>query len=151
MTLAPWTRRITHLPNHTQTYCTTIHLRHPWSKVPTALIFFDLFTSFESIGNPTRSLVFFMAITKWLPGLLTWLHDNSSHPGMQNLRQNRDQVRSIARKLLDSKRQELKDGTSTKDIMSLLGLSPLLFPFTWLLKNSSPQLKLAILSARTGD
>jgi len=42
---------------------------------------------------------------------------------MQNLRWNRDEARSVARRLLDSKRQELKDGTPGKDIMSLLGLS----------------------------
>ena len=63
-----------------------------------------------------------MSITKWFPGLLTWLHDNSSDPGMQKLRWNRDQARSVARKLLDSKRQELKDGVPRKDIMSFLGL-----------------------------
>jgi len=45
---------------------------------------------------------------------------------MQKLRLNRDQVRSVARKLLDSKRQELKDGVPRKDVMSLLGS---LFPF----------------------
>ena len=68
-----------------------------------------------------------MAITKWFPGLLTWLHDNSSNPGMQNLRWNRDHGRVIARKLLNSKRQELKDGAPGKDILSLLGSPLLLF------------------------
>jgi len=65
-----------------------------------------------------------MSITKWFPGLLTWLHDNSSDPGMQKLRHNRDQARGVARKLLDSKRQELKDGAPRKDIMSFLGSLP---------------------------
>jgi len=41
---------------------------------------------------------------------------------MQKLRWNRDLARSVAQKLLDSKRQELKDGVPRKDIMSLLGL-----------------------------
>ena len=63
-----------------------------------------------------------MAITKWLPGLLTWVYDNSSDPGMQKLRLNKDQTHDIARKLLDSKRREVKAGTARKDIMSLLGL-----------------------------
>ena len=40
---------------------------------------------------------------------------------MQTLRQNREEAHSVARKLLDSKRQELKDGTPRKDVMSLLG------------------------------
>ena len=66
---------------------------------------------------------FFMAITGWFPGLITRLFDNSSDPGMQNLRRNKEQGRIIARKLLDSKRQELKDGAARKDVMSLLGLS----------------------------
>ena len=59
-----------------------------------------------------------------LPGLLTWLHNTSSHPKMQRLRQNRDEVRSVAWKLLDSKRKELKDGAPRRDVMSLLGLLP---------------------------
>jgi len=67
-----------------------------------------------------------MTVTKWFPGFITWICETSSHPGMQKLRWNRDQVRSVARKLLDSKRQELKAGVSRRDIMSLLGL---LFPF----------------------
>ena len=75
------------------------------------------------MGKPSRWLVFFMAITGWFPGLITWLFDNSSDPGMQNLRRNRDQGRIVARKLLNSKRQELKDGMVRKDVMSLLGLS----------------------------
>jgi len=75
------------------------------------------------MGNPSRWLVFFMAITGWFPGLITWLAGSSSDPGMQNLRRNKDQGRIVARELLDSKRQELKDGMARKDVMSLLGLS----------------------------
>jgi len=67
-----------------------------------------------------------MAITKWFPGLITWICETSSHPGMQKLRQNKNEVRNVARRLLDSKRQELKAGVSRRDVMSLLGL---LFPF----------------------
>jgi len=93
-----------------------------------------------------------MAITGWFPGLITWLFNNSSDPGMQNLRRNRDQGRIVARKLLDSKRQELKDGMGRKDVMSLLGLSlPHLLLLTWLLIAFPPQLSPVILSARAGD
>ena len=46
-------------------------------------------------------------------------HSNS--PGMQRARQNKVEARTVARRLLDSKRQELKDGVPRKDIMSLLG------------------------------
>ena len=63
-----------------------------------------------------------MGITGWFPGLLTWIYEISSHPGIQKLRWNKDQVRGVARKLLDSKRQELKAGVPKKDVMSFLGL-----------------------------
>ena len=68
-----------------------------------------------------------MSITGWFPGLLTWIFNNSSRPGLKNLRWNMDQGRGIARKLLGLKRQELKDGAARKDVMSLLGLLPPLF------------------------
>ena len=66
-----------------------------------------------------------MSITGWFPGLITWVYNNSNDPGIQNLRWNKEQGRIVARKLVDLKRQELKDGTARKDIMSLLGLFPL--------------------------
>jgi len=84
--------------------------------------------SYTSFGNASRLLVLFANITRWFPGLLTWLYNNSTHPGMKKFRWNRDEVRSVAWKLLDSKRQELKDGTPGRDIMSLLGsLSPFFY------------------------
>ena len=64
-----------------------------------------------------------MAIVGQFPGLLPWLLDNSSDPGMRNLRWNKDEAHSVARKLLDSKRQDVKAGVSKKDLMSLLGQS----------------------------
>ena len=63
-----------------------------------------------------------MSIAGRFPGLLRWLYNHSSHRGMQNLRRNKEQGRIVARKLVDSKRQELKDGTAKKDTISLLGL-----------------------------
>ena len=62
-----------------------------------------------------------MAIAKWFPGLLTWISNHSNSPGMQKLRQHRGEAHAVARRLLDSKRQELKDGVPRKDVMSLLG------------------------------
>ena len=41
---------------------------------------------------------------------------------MQKLRFNKTDAHSVARKLLDLKRQELKDGAPKRDVMSLLGL-----------------------------
>ena len=68
---------------------------------------------------------------EWFPGLITWLYNNSRDPGMQKLRKNKDEVHSVARKLLDSKRQELSDGAPGKDVMSLLGLLLPFALFTW--------------------
>ena len=65
-----------------------------------------------------------MAIVGWFPGLLTWLCDKSSDPGMQNLRWNKDEAHRVAWELLDSKRQESRAGTPRKDLMSFLGSSP---------------------------
>ena len=79
------------------------------------------FVSFDAFGNPSRSHIFFMSVAGRFPGLLTWLYDHSSHLGMQNLRQNKNQGRIVARKLVDSKRRELKDGMVKKDALSLLG------------------------------
>ena len=54
--------------------------------------------------------------------MMTWAYDNFKYPGMQRIRQNKEEAHRVARKLLDSKRQELKDGMPRKDVMSLLGL-----------------------------
>jgi len=68
-----------------------------------------------------------MSVAGWFPGLLPWLFDNSSDPGMRKLQRNKDEAHRVARELLDSKRQELKAGVPKKDLMSLLGA---LFPFS---------------------
>ena len=60
---------------------------------------------------------------------MTWVFNNFRYPGMQGIRQNKEEAHSVARELLDSKRQELKDGTPRKDVMSLLGLLLLSFYF----------------------
>lgn len=91
-------------------------------RVPAVLTICHV-TSYACFGIPSQLLLFFMAVIGLFPGLLTWLCDNSSDPGMQRLRQNKDEAHKVARKLLDSKRQELKAGTPRKDLMSLLGLS----------------------------
>ena len=83
---------------------------------------------FGAFGNPSQLHLFIIAIMGWFPGLITWLRENSSNPGMKKLKQNMSMGRRVARGLLDSKRQELKDGASRKDVMSLLGLLlPLLY------------------------
>ena len=52
---------------------------------------------------------------------------------MQKVGQNKEEAHAVARRLLDSKRQELKDGVLRKD-MSLLGLSlPFCFLFVYVI------------------
>ena len=100
-----------------------------------------LFPSYTAFGNPSRSRVFFVSMTRWFPGLLTWIYRNSSSPAMQALRRNKAEAFSVARMLLDSKRQELEDGAPGRDIMSLLGLLlSLLILFVWSLR-ASPSVK----------
>ena len=105
------------------------NFRRRRSKVPLTLPSSPF--SFTSFGNPSRSLLLIMSIMGWFPGLITWMFNNSNDPGMQKLRRNKDEAHRVARKLLDSKRQELKDGTPRKDILSLLGLS-LSFCLFWI-------------------
>ena len=87
-------------------------------RLPSALL-----PSYASFGNPSRLLVFFLAIMDWFPRVIIWLYNNSNDPGMQKLRRNATEVRSVAQTLLDSKRQELKAGAPRKDTMSFLGTS----------------------------
>ena len=42
---------------------------------------------------------------------------------MLNLRENKAYVHEVAARLIEEKRQEMKDGTSRKDLLSLLGSS----------------------------
>ena len=72
-----------------------------------------------------------MCVAGWVPGLLPWLCDNGSGPGMKNLRRNKIEAHNVARELVDSKRQELKAGTPRKDLMSMLGplFPPHFLPF----------------------
>jgi len=135
----------------TKSYTNLVYDHLSSSEVPAALTVCPS-VSFGAFGNPTRFLVFLMSITGWFPGLITWVYNNSNNPGIQNLRWNKEQGQIIARKLVNLKRQELKDGMARKDIMSLLGLSPLpSLLLAWALKTCPLQSNLVILSARNGD
>ena len=70
----------------------------------------------------TKQRLFVMDALKWAPeGFLTWFFEQDNRPGMVRLRENRTYAHEVARKLIEDKRQELKDGTSRKDLLSLLG------------------------------
>jgi cytochrome P450 len=83
------------------------------------------FCSFQAFGNPSKKNVFFQNAARWLPnGLITWHFKRNQSPRLVKLRQNRDEAHRVARKLIDAKREELKAGTSRRDLMSLLGSPP---------------------------
>lgn len=66
-------------------------------------------------------------IFKWAPaGSFAWMADRSQRPGTARLRENKMYAHEVAAKLINEKRRELKDGTSRRDVLSLLGSSPLL-------------------------
>ena len=63
-------------------------------------------------------------VVKWAPrGLSTWVSARDKSPGMVNIRKNRSYAHEVTRKLIEDKKQELKDGASRRDILSLLGVS----------------------------
>ena len=61
-------------------------------------------------------------------GFLAWLMERDQRPGMVKLRENRAYAHKVAAKLIQDKKQELKDGTPQKDLLSLLGSSRITFP-----------------------
>jgi hypothetical protein len=76
----------------------------------------------------TKQRLFVMDAFKWAPeGLFTWFLERDQRPVMVFLRENRKYMHEIARKLIEEKRRELIDGTSRKDLLSLLGSSYVLF------------------------
>ena len=56
-------------------------------------------------------------------GTSTWISNRNKSPGMVNLRENKTYAHEVAAKLIEEKRQEMKDGTSRKDLLSSLGPS----------------------------
>jgi len=56
-----------------------------------------------------------------------WMFERDQRPGMVKLRENRAYAHEVAAKLIEEKRRELKDGTSRRDLLSLLGPSFILF------------------------
>jgi len=58
---------------------------------------------------------------RWAPkGLPSWIVQRDQRPGMVMVRKNREYAHEVATKLIEEKRQELKDGTSQRDLLSLL-------------------------------
>jgi hypothetical protein len=90
--------------------------------------------SFDLFGTPSKQRLFLMDSFKWAPrGFAAWIFGVNRSPGMVRLRENKKYGHEVALKLIEEKKQELKDGISRRDVLSLLGASrPLSIKFnTW--------------------
>ena len=86
------------------------------------------FYSFAAFGTLSKERLLLLDSLKYAPmGLLSWVLESDQDPGMASLRENRTYAHEVARKLIEDKREELKNGTSRRDILSLLGPSFVLF------------------------
>ena len=82
------------------------------------------FRSFGAFGMLSKERLFVLNAFRWAPrGFATWMFEKDQRPGMVKLRENRKYAHEVAVKLIEEKRQELKDGTSRRDVLSLLGPS----------------------------
>lgn len=85
--------------------------------------------SYGAFGNPSKGRLLMMDLSKWAPtGFATWIFERDKSPGVSNVRMNRRYAHEVASKLIEEKRQGPKDGTSRKDLFSLLSSSCV--PFT---------------------
>ena len=83
-----------------------------------------VFHSFDAFGRLSRGQLFMMDALRWTPvSFATWIFETDQRPGMARLRENRAYGREVAGKLIEEKKQGLKDGASRNDIMTLLGSS----------------------------
>ena len=97
-------------------------MRTPTLPFNTSSILTYVFHRFGAFGPPSKKRVLAMDVFKWAPkGAAIWLSDRSSSPGMTRLRENKEYAHEVAEKLIEEKRQELENGTSGKDLLSLLG------------------------------
>ena len=82
----------------------------------------DASDSFGVFGRPSKKSLFILDVLEWLPnGFSTWFYNARNSPGMVKIRENKKYAHEAAARLIEEKRQELKDGTSRKDVLSLLG------------------------------
>jgi hypothetical protein len=87
-----------------------------------------VFHSFDAFGMLSKGQIFMMDTLKWVPtAFATWVFETDQSPGMVKLREHRKYVHGVAAKLIEEKKQELKDGTSRKDVMTLFGSSRVTF------------------------
>ena len=83
-----------------------------------------VFHSYDARGKSSKGRLFVMDSFKWVPkGFGLWLLNKDNSLGSVRLRENKKYVHEVAAKLIEEKKQALKDGTSRRDLLSLLGLS----------------------------
>ena len=86
------------------------------------------FHSFDAFSGLSKGQLFMIDVLNWAPeNLVTWFIETDKRPGIVKLRENRAYAHEVAAKLIKEKRQELKDGTSQRDVLTLLGSSCLAF------------------------
>ena len=77
---------------------------------------------YSTFGTPSRGQLLFMNLCLFLPArVIRYMFEKGSDPGLRKARENRDLAHSVARELIQQKRQEMLVGQSEKDILSLLG------------------------------
>ena len=81
--------------------------------------------SFDMLAWPTKGRIFAIdAISKFAPkGFITWMMEKDRGPAAARLRENRTYVHEVAAKLIEDKKEELKNGTLGKDVLSTIGPS----------------------------
>jgi len=77
--------------------------------------------TFTAFGRLPKKYLFMMDSFRFAPrGFATWVFERDNRPGIAQLRENRSHTHEVAVRLIEDKRQELKDGTSRRDLLSLL-------------------------------
>ena len=80
--------------------------------------------SFGAFEQRSRRKAFTVDVLRWTPiRFAHWIFERDRSPGMMRLRENRECAHEVAAKLIEEKRQELKDGTLRRDVLTLLGSS----------------------------
>ena len=71
--------------------------------------------------TPPPKNIFISDVSQYFPhGVLTWLFDRDESPGSVQMRNNGKYVREVARELIDTKRENMRNGERGRDVLSLL-------------------------------
>jgi len=77
--------------------------------------------AFGAFGMASKGRLFVMSALRWAPnGFIRWMVERDKRPGMVMARKNRGYAHEVAAKLIEEKKEELKNGASQRDLLSLL-------------------------------